>query len=287
MGGGKGDSKSETTVRYAPYLEAAHQAFIATVQGAVGGAMGASPYAGYTDLDFDDAFFGAGYVISSFPSLYDMYGKFMAGLDLEVIFDEIFEDTINGTVVGNIISQEADILSDDIENEALPRFQVGMRDINSVMSSTFVVGEAMMEVGRTKALSRFSADLRGKLLPIVAERWKAHLGWNQTVIEMYAQIMKFAVISKMDVDNHNLEIGAKNVLWPFNAIQYETTALGAVSGATNTSSEVAGGSKVGKAIGSAMTGAASGAMMGAQIGAIGGPAGAAIGGLIGLAAGLF
>lgn len=287
MGGGKGDSKTESTIRYAPYLEALHQAFLAEISAAVTAAAGNSPYAAYTDLDFEAGFYGAGFVMSSFPSLYDMFGKFMAGLDVEVLYDETYEDLINGAVTQNMISQEADILSDDIENEALPRFEAGMRDINAVMSSTFVIGRAMLEVGRTKALSRFSADLRGKLLPIIADRWKAHLDWNKEVINVYAQIMKFAIIQKMDIDNHNLEQHSKDVLWPFNAYQYETNALAAMSAATNTTSSAAGASTAQKAIGGAMTGAATGGFLGGAIaGSAGGPIGAAIGGVIGLVGGL-
>src|SRR4030043_881835 len=116
MGGGKGDSKTENTIRYAPYLEAIHQAFLAEIGTAATTAAANSPYVGYTDLDFEDAFYGAGFVISSFPSLYDMFGKFMAGLDVEVLYDGTFEDLINGAVVSNMISQEADILSDDLEH---------------------------------------------------------------------------------------------------------------------------------------------------------------------------
>ena len=287
MGGGKGDSKTENTIRYAPYLEAIHQAFLAELGAAATTAAGDSPYAGYADLDYEDAFYGAGYVISSFPSLYDMYGKFMAGLDVEVLYDEVFEDLINGVVVTNMISQEADILSDDIENVALPRFETGMRDINAVMSSTFLIGRAMLETARTKAISRFSAEMRGKLLPVVTERWSKHLEWNRSVIEMYAQIMKFAIIQKMDIDTHNLEMHAKDVLWPFNAYQYETAALAAMSNATNTTSEAAGASRAQKAIGGAMSGAASGAMIGSAVPGIGTAIGAGVGGLIGLASGLF
>jgi len=284
-----GGSGSTTTniVRYAPYLESRHITYLDKVNASVNLAMVASPYAAYTAVDFDDALYGAGYAIGSFPSLYDMYGKFMAGLDIEVLFDEAFEETINGTVVSNAISQEASILEDDMENNILPRFKEGMRDINSVMSSTFIVGQAQLEAERLKAISRFSADLRAKLLPIVTERWKAHLNWNSDVVQMYAQIAKFAISVKLDTDNQNLEMAAKDVLWPFNALQYQTAALGTLSGATNTSSDTAGGSKTQRVIGSSLTGAASGAMIGAQIGSGGGFIGAGIGALVGLAAGLF
>lgn len=286
MGGGKGNSKTENTIRYAPYLESYHQTHLAAVKAFMDAATDDNPYEGYTELDFEDAFYGSGYVMSSYPTLYDMFGKFMAGLDVEILFDEIYEDTINGTVISNVISSEASILDDELTNKSYPRFDAGMRDINSVMSSTFVVGHAMMEAEKNKVLSRFSADLRAKVLPLVTERWGRHLEWNRNVINDYAQIMKFAISQKMDVDNHNLEMDAKRVLWPFNATQYMTSTLNALSGAMNTTAETAGASRAQKMIGGALAGAGTGAMVGAQWGAIGGPLGAGIGAGIGALLGL-
>lgn len=227
---GKGATADSTqTIRFAPYIEAAHQQFIADIRAAESDADHDNPYTAYTDVEIEDAFFGAGYAMASFPSLYDMFGKFLAGLDIEILFDEAFEDTINGPVVDAAIASEADILSDDIENEALPRFETGMRDMNSVMSSTFVVGRTMLEVGRTKALSRFSSQLRTSLLPIVVDRWAKHLAWNQSVITQYSQIMQFYVQAKMSVDGHNLDIEAKRVLWPFTVLDFERVALGTIN----------------------------------------------------------
>jgi len=288
-----GSSETTTnTVRYAEYIESHHHDMLNTYYDVVRSLLwdpaeqATRPYSGYTDLDIEDAFFGAGYALDSFPSLYDMYGKFMAGLDVEVLFDQVFEDTINGTVIDNLVSAEADVLSDDLENEAIPRFDAGMRDINSVMSSSFVVGRAMMETARTKAISRFSAEIRGKLLPIVTDRWRTHLDWNKMVIESYSQILKFYLISKIDVTNQNFEVHAKDKLWPFSIMEYERLAVGTLHGAYNSTTDVAGASKGQKMLGGAMMGAASGAMIGAEIGAIGGPLGALIGAGVGLAAGL-
>jgi hypothetical protein len=286
-----GDKDTQTQIiRYAPYLEQHHQEILDIVRSnrtrllvnSTGfGPPDSSPYKDYVDFSIEDAFFGAGYALGSFPSLYDMYGKFMAGLDIEVLFDQTFEDTINGTVVDNAISAEADRLEDDLVQNAIPRLETGLRDINSVMSSSFVVGRAMMETARTKAISRFSAELKARLIPVAADRWARHLEWNRSVVEMYAQVLKFYFLSKIDVDNHNFEIAAKNALWPFTILQYEISALGVLNGAKDITSDVAGASKASKILGGAMMGASAGAMTGAAIGSGGGPIGAAIGAGVG------
>ena len=281
-----GSSETTTnTVRYAEYIESHHHDMLNTYYDVVRSLLwdpaeqATRPYSGYTDLDIEDAFFGAGYALDSFPSLYDMYGKFMAGLDIEVIFNQLFEDTINGTVVENAINVEADRLEDDLIQDQLPRFETGLRDINSVMSSTFLVGRALMESARTKAIARFSADFKARLLPLVAERWKAHLDWNRAVIETYAQLIKFYIMHKVDVDNQNFEIKAKKALWPFTILNFERAAVATLAGPQDTKTEVTGASKAQRALGGAMTGASAGAM-------VGGPWGAAIGGIIGAGAGL-
>lgn len=273
MSGDGGDSRV-LEIRYAPYIESKHQAFLDIVVAYRESLVGSSPFSSYVDLDIDPAFFGIGYILSDFPSLYDMYGKFMAGLDIEVLFNQSFENTVNGLVIRDLVSEEAADLSDDLENVAFPRFEAGMRDINSVLSSTFIVGKAMMETARTRAISKFSAQMRYAMIPHAIERWKTHLEWNKGVITLYTEIIKLYIAGKLDVDSHNYKIAEMNVLWPFTVIEYERAAIGAMQGATNTKQP--GASNTQRAVGGALSGAAAGAM-------IGGPPGALIGGALGLA----
>jgi hypothetical protein len=218
-----------------------------------------------------------------------MYGKFMAGLDIEVLYVQILEDTVNTPIIGNLVSAEAVLLDDDINANILPRFQVGMRDINSVISSSFVVGKAMIEDTRVKSISKFSAGLKYQMIPIASERWKAHLEWNRGVVLSYAEVMKLYYSAKMDVTDLNYSMVAKHKLWPFTVLEYERAALGALQGATTTTTEVAGASKAMKAIAGALSGAASGAMTGTAVGGpgVGTAVGAIIGGILGIGAGLF
>ena len=262
-GGGGGDQT--TTVRYAPYIEAHHADFLQVVKSSREGVINESPFEGYVDIDVDSAFFGAGYFISSFPSLYDMYGKFMAGLDIETLWTQIFEDTANPPVVSDLIAAHAAMMDDDIAINSLPRFQAGMRDINSVMSSSFVVGKAVIEDARTKALSLFGADLKYRLIPVAVDRWKTHLQWNQVVIGIYSEIMKFYFSAKTDVDEINYAMATKDKLWPFTVLDFERAALGALQGATNVKTDVAGASTTAKVLSGALSGAAMGAMIGGSI----------------------
>lgn len=275
MGSSGGGGDSETTVRYAPYVESKHEAFLDTMHASREAVINDSPFSGYSDIEVNDAFFGTGYIISSFPSLYDMYGKFMAGLDICSLQAQIFEDTVNAPEINDLVAAEADLMDDDIDANILPRFKTGFRDINAVMSSSFITGKAMIEDARVKSLSKFSAQLKYTMIPVATERWKIHLGWNESVIKNYAEIMKLYFSAKMDVDDANYSMNAKDKLWPFTVLDFERAGLGALQGATNTKSDVAGASKAQRAISGAMTGAAAGMM-------VGGPPGAVIGGVLGL-----
>lgn len=276
MGGSSGGGDSETTVRYADYVEDHHSTFLDIVALRRDAVIDLSPYTGYTDITYADAFFGSGYTIASFPSLYDMYGKFMAGLDVDTLFTQILDESINNVAINTRVSAHGSELSDDIDENAWPRVATGLRDINSVMSSSFITAKAMLETARTKALSRYDASLRHAMLPIAAQRWAQHLQWNQNVINVYAEVMKFYFTAAMDIDNHNNEIAARNALWPFTVLEYNRAALGALQGAYTTNTDGAGGaSKTQKALGGALAGAAAGAMIGGWPGAI-------IGGALGL-----
>jgi hypothetical protein len=281
--GATSGDEMETTTRFADYIEGHHAEFLNIMAEKAHAIMDLSPFSDFTDVEVEIGFFGSGYVLSSFPSLYDMYGKFMAGLDVEYLFDQAFEGTTDGVVVHNLISAHATELSDDLENTVIPRYEVGMRDINAVMSGTFAIGKAMLETKRIKEVSKFDAELRYRMIPVAVERWKAHLEWNKQVTATYMDILKLYVDTTLAVDDHNYEMHAKNSLWPFTVLDYERVALGCLTGATKSTQDVAGAgtrSKVGGAIGGAMYGASAGMM-------VGGPWGAAVGGVLGVAAGLF
>jgi hypothetical protein len=268
MGGGGSSTPSYTwsEVRFAPYIESQHQTFLATVASNRNIAIADNPFTGYTDIEVDDAFFGTGYTISSFPSLYDMYGKFMAGLDVDALYTQTYNDCVNGAAVNSLISAEAALMDDDIDTNAIPRLQTGMRDINAVMGSSYVVGRAIIEDARVKALAKYDAQLRYNMIPVASSRWSAHLDWNKQVIAVYAEVMKFYYSAKTDINEQNYSFAAKETLWPFTVLDFERAALGALQGATNSKQDVAGASTASKVLSGALSGAAMGAMIGSQIG---------------------
>jgi len=277
--GGSAPSQTQS-VRYAPYLEDHHKAYLDYAAEYVEAELadGTTPYEDIADIVYEAPFFGSGYSVSSFPSLYDMFGKFVAGLDVDTLFTQILDESINNTAIDDRVSAYATDLGDDIEENAFPRFATGMRDINSVISSSFVVGKAMLESRRVKEITKYDAELRSKMLIIAHQRWDSHLTWNKEVPRDYAELMKFYFLTKIDADKHNIEMEAQDRLWAFRVLTYYRDAVSAMTGAGSTTTSQETGS--GSAIGGALTGAAAGAM-------VGGVPGAIIGGALGLLSGIF
>jgi len=293
-GGGGGDS--EQTIRYAPYLEEFHSdilnhdghdeadsSFIDIFNATLGG----SPYGGYEQIDIDEGFFGMTvadpsitYEIKNFPSLWDMFGKFMAGLDVHDLWGQIYEDVIRGPEIENAVSAQSALLQDEIDTNVMPKFLAGMRDINSVQATTFVIGKAIIQDAHVKAINKFSGGIRLHALDISNDQWANHLKWDESVMRIYSELFKLYYASRLDIDKANLEYQAKDGMWDINLFENARGILSAMAGGAATASQN-DPSQSSKAIGGALTGAAIGGYMASGT-AMGGPVGAVLGGIIGL-----
>jgi len=191
----------------------------------------------------------------------------------------MYDSTLDNSIISDQVSAESDLLDDEINEKILPTFQTGARDINSVMSSSFIIGKSIIKSAKVKSLAKFDSELRYKLIPVAQARFDKHLQWNEAVIINYMNMIKTFYIVKSDIDEYNYRMAAKNLLWPFTVLDFHKANLGAMQGAINTSGKD-NISSTQKVLGGALSGAATGAM-------VGGPTGALAGGVLGGLAGLF
>jgi len=306
MGGKSSGGDTETTIRYAGYIEGAHKAMITSATTLEAAIMDRNPYTALTIDEPDDAFFGAAYTITSYPTLYDMFGKFVAGLDIEVLWNQEMTDSIYGAVLNEIVAADSDMMDDELESQ-IAKMKAGMRDINSVMATGFMVTDGNMRDTKLKALYKERADLRNHFATLGHDRWSKHLQWNENVISQYMELNRLYWATKMDNLNIKGEMLSKDVLWGFTVLDHKRVIVACLQGATDSKVKGQESSKVGKAISGALGGAAMGGMLGSAIGgtvggtAVGslsagglmmeggiaaGPLGAIAGGLLGLGAGL-
>lgn len=287
--GKSGGGDTEATVRYAQYLEDHHSNLLNIYQwhrsNIVNNTDGLNPnpYLGLGELvesNVDDAFMGTkGWQFSDNVPIYGLL-NLMTSLNLDDLLDARIESMIDYTPINNLVASYADTLDEEIDEVSLPRYATGMRDMNGVLSSTFVVGKAMIETGKIRALTKYDAELRAKMLPLVLQHWSAKLEWLKNLPIIFMDVFARYHQHKYDIENHNVTMQMKKELWPFTVGEYYRLAIGTMQGATNTSTDVDGGSKIGRSIGGAASGAAAGWMLG-------GPIGAGIGGVLGLASSLF
>lgn len=279
-GGGGGGGNTTNTIRYAPYIENAHSRFLNDTYSYRAATVNDNAYASFSTVPVDAGFFGTGYILASFPALFDIYGKFVAGLDIEALWAEIMDSTIQSPQANELVRAESALLNEELESSIIPKFYTGMRDLNAVMSSSFVVGKTLLYDTKQKLVEKFSAELKWKLVAVAQDRWKAHLAWNTEAVTTYAKLFDLYFSAKTNVTRMNYELLAKKSLWPMEVLDYERANLGALQGAMKQTQDKGGGSSGSSILGGALSGAAAGGM-------IGGPWGAAVGGVLGGVAGLF
>lgn len=267
-GGGSSSSGGTYTMRYASYIEDRHKVFLNDTYNHRLNIAASSPYNGYNEVPVDAGFFGTGYILASFPSLFDLYGKFVAGLDIDALWEELLESSTESPAAANLVKAESALLDDELDISLLPKFMTGMRDLNATMSSTFIVGKALLLDTKQKLVSKFSAELKWKLVGVAQDRHKAHLAWNIEVVNSYSNLFKVYFGIKEGITRLNYDIESKDSLWPLTVMDYERANLGALQGAMKqTSGESSSGGSI---LGGALSGAAAGGMIAGPWGALGG-----------------
>ena len=181
------------------------------------------------------------------------------------------------------------ILDDRLISEVLPRFQAGMRDINAVVSSSFVTGQAILEAFNTREVAEFDAKLRlqsqGQNNQYVMEGvkdqlelLKIKLSMRESIAKVTIEAMRIKVVMKKEEIDDQLDMDEKDYRWGLDLFQHGANVLGSIAGSAVSNQKVP--SKTSSVLGGALSGAASGAM-------IGGPVGAGVGAVLGGLGGLF
>jgi len=243
-----------------------------------------SPYQDITTLKAEDGFLGTGGVVTARTALFDLYKNLMQDVNIDTLWTQCYSLTVQGTEVSEVIATQGEAIQDEIDTRVMPKFLAGYRDINSVMSSAFVVGKALIAESKVKAVNDFSAKLRLEQLSRAQDRWARTLDWNKIVVGTYTDLMKMYYTARYDSESRQLEYDAKDALWNLGLFEYGRSMVGALNGAPAASPQNLP-SQAAKGIAGAMAGAGAGAAIGSSISKEGGASyGAAAGGVLGLAA---
>ena len=223
------NTTQQTTIRFAPYVEERHSNFLTTTYNYRAGAIADNPYSGHDNIDIDSAFFATGVGISSMPALYDMFGKHMSGLDIEDVWGKSFENFYDKPEIDEDVEAEITVAEQEII-DALSAFQIAARNSNCVTSSTFIIGNALIEGTRVKDLSKISLKSKVDLIPDMNDKFLGSLRFNKSEVTTYAEMMKVYYLEKVNIENKNTITDAREILWPFTVMDFERAAIASLQG---------------------------------------------------------
>jgi hypothetical protein len=200
-----------------------------------------------------------------------------------VVFDDLYHT--------NYMNAFGDILDDQIENIVLPRFQGGLRDVNAVMSSAFVVGEAIIEGMRDRDVARYGAEARVRLnyqrndfilkaAESLVRNVITQVELEKSVAHYTIEANRLRIVAEKEQKDTDNSIAINDGRWDLEVFQHGANLLASIGGGTVVPTGRDAPSKTQSAIGGALAGAAIG-------GSIGGGWGALIGGALGGISSLF
>lgn len=263
MGGGSGGGGSAGAVDYPLYIKTIQADWLAATD----------PNLTTTPVDID-----AGYDITSLLNTgfgnnpWTGEGAFNPGTYLTDILAA--PDTFNTDASAAITEYEnyVDSLDTTTAVEAeLAAFDLGMRNVNAVHSSSYVIGRTIIASGL----------IREKLAAKqTIAQFKIETANKRMTMEMESN--RLSIVALKEENDMNLDVDKKEALWNFELYLRASNVLASIAGGTVQTGVDSGPSTAQSAIGGGLAGAASGAMIGSAVPGIGTAAGAVIGGAIGI-----
>jgi len=175
-----------------------------------------------------------------------------------------------------------------------------MRDINSVMSSSFVIGRAIIESDADAEITRDVATHGSRLriatkptsvqvaeLEIKEEMATVEL--RKAVTQLVIEAYRIKIVAKKEEADLTQEYATKDANWDLEVFQYGVNVMAGAAGGTAIPGDkkISAGSMIGGALSGAAAGGIAGSIMGGTaMGMAAGPFGAIAGGLLGLGMGL-
>ena len=221
----------------------------------------------------------------------------VAAIDEHTDYDTIYANATNladtyfdpAAYIAARVTAHSTTLDTELNTKVYPRFLAGMRNINAVLSSAFVIGQAAIAQDKLDKVAKFQSDME---LQVISKRVEVIQAIAAEMMRLKLQKLEFnRAIAAMTLDYARLVISAKEdeyvetksaaieaLKWPLEKYKYGANLLAGITGGVS-GTAAAEGSKSARIIGSALSGAAAGAMIGAAT--IGGGGGEGIGAVLG------
>lgn len=314
MGKGGGGSQGSGRVEYPPYLTNIHNHMLygkdlsnehlpydrqpdsTSVLGLINSRLSLTAWDGNSPISNVISGLAGGSIHSSVSLSDGGFGLYVTLPDPSAFFISV-DDAMDAfsTAVGNMSTTTAnlDALQSALETateapyyRGLNNFVSGMSDINATNSSAFIVGLALMESGRQRAIAEQRAQWQ-------QQNNNSQVSAYGQLAQMELEVQKTKLVAEYDKVNTHVTYRRQAQLWDLELYEYGANMLAASSGAV--SSKGQSGSTVQSVLAGALTGAAGGAAIGSMfaaegstgLAAVGGPWALGLGALIGGISGLF
>ena len=292
MGGSGGSTAGE--VNYPAYMELVHDDWLGSTAGDTitnsvtvmmnTATAGASPFAAWVTADPATRMGVAVQVLTPFQAVEDL-----DALNLTTIFTTFYAVLDDNVEILAIVAAEAAMLDARLIADVLPRFQQGLRDMGAVLTTGYTLGLANMEASHDLSVAKLDAELRLQSRRVgwqlALQFTQMSIEWDKAVAALADEVAVRYMESRFKADQLDTEMGAKDVLFDLETMQYGNNVLAAIAGATaSTKPET---SMISGALGGVMSGAATGATIGSLVPGIGTTVGAGVGAILGLAAAIF
>jgi hypothetical protein len=289
-GGGGGSGKSD----WPDYMKNKHEAWLSAVDALIPGSIAANPYTGIAaydpatllmDMETKVTAFSTALTIVTDPGLATLLGTFIASVKTNVdaaLLNEAYITNQSNKYLSSLVAQKTAKL--------IPIFESGMRDINAVMTSSFVLGEYAIAAEVTRETALFEANLRielGKqrndaikvLSTSLLDLYLKHTAMRGDLAKLWMDVDRLSIIANKEEIEQQTDYDVQEARWPYDLYMYGGNMLSSIGGGHGGADTAMGPSKTQ----SAMSGAIAGATIGAGFGGVGAIAGAVIGGVAGYA----
>jgi hypothetical protein len=323
-GGGGGGSGA---VSYPAYMQDWHTIQLASISTCMATAQAASPYTGLAAYNPDTNLGAIDTAVGLFKTAYetiDSHDSYTtvstdAGATANTVFGasvistiaQDIDDHIASSAVASTATQTfSDILDEEYSGKITPAFEGGMRDINSIMSSAFILGTSLLATERANKVAKFTSDIliqdhnnRGsQILTLVQKRsdfvnqavsemlrlFVQKIEFTRTYAALISDTKRLAIAAKNDQQLEDKAIDVMDGKWDLETFQYGANLLASIGGGTAQPSRMEG-SQMARIVGGGLSGAAAGSLIGSRVSDGGGGdysgMGALLGGIGGLLAG--
>lgn len=281
MGGGGG---SAGKVEYPPHITTAHSDWLdntgadtmtQSIVDLMNAAIGSSPY---TALSAYDPSTPISSMISAIGDLESLVALLSSGTTLDTLISSVLDDSR----VENDIDAFANQLDAQLTATVYPRFEAGMRDINAVVSSAFVIGRAVIEEGRDREVAKYGTSLRLKAfgddaIQVIQLKMKFQLAVSQ----LTAEVNRMKIVALKEQTDRDADLDDLDARWDLEVYQHGANVMAAPGGGTAIPK---GKGMAASMLGGALSMGAMGAMAGPALG-LTAPIGLAAGALLGAASG--